>query len=90
MQTEPYGDSSTTFGQEATEVSDEMKYEKERLEAEEDFDENEFEDFETTDSPNYVIDEIGMIDVSDVKSSEVGSQDIVSSGYLAEYLTDDE
>jgi len=90
MQTEPYGDSSTTFGQEATEVSDEMKYEKERLEAEADFDDNEFEDFETTDSPNYVIDEIGMIDVSDVKSSEVGSQDIVSSGYLAEYLTDDE
>ena len=38
----------------------------------------------------HVIDEVGMIDVSDVKTDGVDSQETVSSGYLAEYLTDDE
>ena len=46
----------------------------------------------------YVIDEIGMIDVSEVNSGDndqaatsvVDQQDIVSSGFLNEYLSDDE
>ena len=61
MQTEPYGDSSTSFGQDATEVSDEVKYENSAgfQETEEDFDErNEFEGFETADSPNYSLETI--------------------------------